>query len=83
MTHLITWCSKVATHPEASHAFDDFTARTGLGALPGWLMRGLGVLFNGTVVVTARVTARLQTASGAIMTPREPPETIQQRLLEP
>ena len=41
-------------------------------------MLGVGVLFNGTLVVTALVTARLHTASGEIMTPRETRAKIQQ-----
>jgi uncharacterized membrane protein len=83
VTHLITWFIKVAIHPEALHTFDDFVGRAALGPLPGWLMLGLGVLFNGTLVVTALVTARLHTASGEIMTPRETREKIQQPILEP
>jgi hypothetical protein len=45
--------------------------RAALGPLPGWLMLCVGVLFNDTLVATALVIARLHTASGEIMTPRE------------
>ena len=83
MTHLITWFIKVAIHPAAISSFEDFVARAALGPLPGWLMLSLGVLFNGTLVVTALVTARLHTASGEIMTPQETREKLQQPLLEP
>jgi uncharacterized membrane protein len=83
VTHLITWFIKVAIHPAAISSFEDFVARAALGPLPGWLMLSLGVLFNGTLVVTALVTARLHSASGEIMTPRETREKLQQPLLEP
>ena len=78
VTHLITWFIKVAIHPEAITSLEEFIARAALGPLPGWLMLGLGVLFNGALVVTALVTARLHTASGEIMTSRETREKIQQ-----
>jgi uncharacterized membrane protein len=78
VTHLITWFIKVAIHPEAITSLEEFVARAALGPLPGWLMLCVGVLFNGALVVTALVTARLHTASGEIMTPRETREKIQQ-----
>jgi uncharacterized membrane protein len=78
VTHLITWFIKVAIHPEAITSLEEFVARAALGPLPGWLMLGVGVLFNGALVATALVTARLHTASGEIMTPRETREKIQQ-----
>jgi uncharacterized membrane protein len=77
MTHLITWFIKVAIHPGAIASLEDFVARAALGPIPGWLMLCFGVLFNGALVVTALVTARLHTASGEIMTPRETRQKIQ------
>jgi uncharacterized membrane protein len=82
VTHLIAWFIKVAAYPEAIGSLEEFVARAALGPLPGWLMLCFGVLFNGGLVVTAIVTARLHTASGEIMTPRETRTKIQQPLPE-
>lgn len=78
VTHLITWCIKVVIHPEAIDSLEDFIARPALGPIPGWVMLSVGVLFNGTLMVIALWTARLHTASGEIMTPRQTREKIQQ-----
>jgi uncharacterized membrane protein len=77
VTYLITWFIKVAIHPQAIGSLEDFVARAALGPVPGWLMLMIGVLFNGSLVVVALLTARLHTASGEITTPRLTREKIQ------
>ena len=78
--HLLTWCLKVAIHPEAIASVEEFVARAALGPIPGWLMLLVGGLFNGTLVVVALLTWRLHAASGEITTSTVTREKIQQPL---
>ena len=77
VTYLIAWFIKVAIHPQAIDSLEAFVARAALGPVPGWLMLLMGVLFNGSWVVVALLTARLHAASGEITTPRVTREKIQ------
>jgi uncharacterized membrane protein len=77
VTYLIAWFIKVVIHPQAIDSFEAFVARAALGPVPGWLMLLMGVLFNGSWVVVALLTARLHAASGEITTPRVTREKIQ------
>ena len=77
VTYLITWLIKVAIHPQAIASLEEFVARAALGPVPGWLMLLVGVLFNGSWVMVALLTARLHTASGEIATPRATRDKIQ------
>jgi uncharacterized membrane protein len=77
VTYLIAWFTKVAIHPQAIDSLEAFVARAALGPVPGWLMLLMGVLFNGSWVVVALLTARLHAASGEITTPRVTRDKIQ------
>jgi uncharacterized membrane protein len=69
LTHLLTWFVKIIIHPDTITSFSDIVTRASLGPIPGWLMILFGVVFNGSLIGMAVVTAIIgdfRTASGEI-----------------
>jgi uncharacterized membrane protein len=73
LSHLLIWFVKIAIHPDTIRSFDDIFTRAALGPIPGWVMVLFGVVFNGSLIATALVTAivaKFHTASGEIASRR-------------
>lgn len=77
VTLLATWVIKIGTYPGALYSLDEFLARAALGPVPGWTVVGIGLAFNGALIVLAIITAGMRSASGEIITPRETRAKIQ------
>lgn len=59
MVLAICWVAKVAIHPEPISSFYQIVERaTVFGLIPGWLVLGVGILFNGGLVFIALATLK-------------------------
>jgi uncharacterized membrane protein len=60
------WALKSYIHPAPAASLSEFLDRSSLGMVPGLLMMGLGLLFNGLLIFLALFTVRLKNASGEV-----------------
>lgn len=63
----LTWLFKISSFPSPATSLHDFVQRAAVGALPGWFILGLGVVFNVGLVVLAVATTGLQEATGEVL----------------
>lgn len=61
-----TWALKSYIHPIPAGNLADFLDRSALGPLPGIVMVGIGLVFNGALVLIALLTLRLHNATGEV-----------------
>lgn len=61
------WALKSYLHPSPAASWTELIGRSALGPIPGWTMVGIGVLFNGLLVLTGFLTAGLTQASGEVL----------------
>ena len=60
------WALKSYIHPAPAASLSEFLDRSSLEVVPGLLMMGLGLLFNGLLIFLAVFTTRLKNASGEV-----------------
>lgn len=63
----LSWFAKVWFQPFVAHSWTQVLERARIGALPGEVVLGLGVLFNGALFLIGALTLRLQEASGEVL----------------
>jgi uncharacterized membrane protein/uncharacterized protein YaaQ len=67
----LAWLGKVWLHPYVASSSAEFLTRASIGAIPGWLVFGAGVLFNSLLILIGLLTVGLQQAAGEVL-PRYP-----------
>jgi uncharacterized membrane protein len=60
------WALKSYIHPAPAASISEFINRSALGIVPGLVMIGLGLLFNGALIFLALYTTRLKNATGEV-----------------
>lgn len=63
----LSWNLKVYMHPDAAANFDIFLQRARVGIVPGWIVFGVGFLFNAAVTIFAIGTLKLREATGEVL----------------
>jgi len=63
----IAWLAKTALYPNAVTTWDVFLANASIGPLPGAIVISLGMVFMGSVLLLALLTAGLQQATGEVL----------------
>ena len=63
----LAWLFKVYLYPTPANSWNEFMAHVRLGSLPGGFVLGLGVLFNGMLLLIALATAGLHQATGEVL----------------
>ncbi len=63
----LAWLLKVWLHPTAATSWSEFVARAAVGAVPGWLVLLLGLVFNGLLMMIGLLTIGLQQATGEVL----------------
>ncbi|MCZ7574650.1 MAG: DUF2270 domain-containing protein [Ardenticatenaceae bacterium] len=69
----LAWLVKIATHPTAISAADEFFERAGVGPIPGEVVLAAGLLFNALLFAIGWMTVTLQEASGEVLPGRDLP----------
>jgi hypothetical protein len=62
----MSWFAKVWFHPEPTSSIYGIVDRASIGNLPGWLVLGVGVVFNGALLAIGLATIGLQKATGEV-----------------
>jgi uncharacterized membrane protein len=62
----LSWTLKVYLHPSPAPNFDTFINRAQVGLVPGWLVIGVGFLFNLIILFFAVGTLKLRDASSEV-----------------
>lgn len=81
LTHLLIWFVKITIHPTTIKSFSDILTRATVGPIPGWMMLLFGVIFNGSLIgvaILSAIPASLHTASGEIMSTRAAYKKLEQ-----
>jgi len=55
----LAYLGKITVHPEPITTITELPARAALGPIPGWVVLGIGVLYNSALIVFALATYRL------------------------
>lgn len=63
----LSWTLKVYIHPFPAPTLDAFVQRAQVGLAPGWMVVGVGILFNVLLFVVAIATMRLKDASSEVL----------------
>lgn len=63
----LAWGIQVFLQPTPATSWNHFLTNARIGPLPGDLVVGMGVVFNGLVMITALVTAGLHQATGEVL----------------
>src|SRR6185436_7789564 len=63
----LSWNLKVYLHPLAARDFNAFIDRATVGVVPGWIVFGVGVIFNAAIAIFAIGTVRLREATGEVL----------------
>jgi len=63
----IAWALKSYIHPTPATSLEEFIGRSALGAIPGWFMVTLGLVYNGALYLIGIATASLHRASGEVL----------------
>jgi hypothetical protein len=63
----LAWLFKVGLHPTPVGSWLEFFSRAVVGAVPGWLILALGLIFNGLLLLIGLLTMGLQQASGEVL----------------
>jgi uncharacterized membrane protein len=61
------WALKTFIHPTPALTFADFLSRSALGPIPGAVMLGAGLVYNGILFIIGFATAGLNQASGEVV----------------
>ncbi len=61
------WILKIWIHPTAAASVDEFLRRAAIGAVPGWLVLIIGLVYNGLLVMLSLLTTNLRRASGEVL----------------
>jgi len=63
----LTWLARGYLYPTPAASLAEFIARSAVGPIPGPLMLGLGLAFNGLLFLVGLATAGLRQASGEVL----------------
>ncbi len=63
----LAWALKSFIHPAPAASWAEFIARSAIGSIPGEIMVGLGLLYNGVLCVIGLLTAGLHDATGEVL----------------
>jgi uncharacterized membrane protein len=63
----LAWFAKIWFQPFVAHSWTQVLERARIGAIPGEVVLGLGVLFNGALFLIGVLTLGLQEASGEVL----------------
>src|SRR4030095_4936031 len=67
----LSWNLKVYLHPLPARDFNIFIDRAMVGIVPGWIVFGVGVIFNAAFAIFAIGTVRLREATGEVLPKHE------------
>lgn len=62
----VSWFTLLWLHPEPAMSFGEIVDRAGVGAVSGAVVIGIGVLFNGTLMLMGILTIGLREATGEV-----------------
>lgn len=63
----LAWLSKVWLHPSPAASWEEFLSRAAIGPVPGAVVVGAGIVYNGILLLLGLLTVGLQQASGEIL----------------
>src|SRR5215204_5206568 len=63
----LSWNLKVYLAPLPARDFEAFIERAAVGLVPGWMVFGVGVIFNTAIAIFAIGTVRLREATGEVL----------------
>lgn len=63
----ISWIGKVYIHPTTALTFDEFLTRAAMGAIPGWFVIMMGVLFNTSLLALGLFTVGMQDTTSEVV----------------
>jgi len=63
----LSWFAKIWYQPFVAHSWTQVLERARIGAIPGEVVLGIGVLFNGALFLIGVLTLGLQEASGEVL----------------
>jgi uncharacterized membrane protein len=64
LANAVIWLVKIDLHPTPSVSLTEFVTRAAVGPIPGWLMLGFGLLFNGALLVITLFAGRRSGIAG-------------------
>ncbi|MCB0211974.1 MAG: DUF2270 domain-containing protein [Anaerolineae bacterium] len=68
----LAWILNIWLHPEPAIFLEDFISRAAIGNIPAWAVLGIGLTFNGILIVTGFLTRHLREAPGEVLPHEEP-----------
>ncbi len=63
----LAWLGKIWLLPEPSVTLEEFIGRASIGTLSGWFVIGMGLAYNGTLLLIGLLSRSLQEATGEVL----------------